>query len=177
MLAANLLRRPPASATDIVLIERSACSGPRRGVRKPRISLSSERAGVPAVGRFPRSLCNFCGLRASRLEHVDGEDFLPRALYGDYLQDLLLQAERAAPAHIRLVRVFGEVTRIGAGRRQAAGGAIRDSASPFSPISPFWRSARRRRRRRHGRQAFGITAPFGKIRATCRTVFRASIRF
>jgi uncharacterized NAD(P)/FAD-binding protein YdhS len=55
--------------------------------------------------------CNFCVSRA-RLAAADGEDFLPRALYGDYLQDLLLQAERAAPPHIRLVRLFGEVTNI-----------------------------------------------------------------
>jgi uncharacterized NAD(P)/FAD-binding protein YdhS len=37
------------------------------------------------------------------------EDFLPRALYGDYLQDSLLQAERSAPPHVRLTRVFGDV--------------------------------------------------------------------
>ena len=54
---------------------------------------------------------------------ADGEDFLPRALYGDYLQDVLLQAERAAPAGIRLVRVFDEVRRItrrGGGKPLAA---------------------------------------------------------
>src|ERR1700736_1644334 len=43
VLAANLLRRPPSDATEIVLIERG------------------------------------------------GETFLPRALYGDYLQEVLLQ--------------------------------------------------------------------------------------
>ena len=43
---------------------------------------------------------------------VDGEDFLPRALYGDYLQDVLMQSERAAPAHTRLRRIVDEVRHI-----------------------------------------------------------------
>jgi uncharacterized NAD(P)/FAD-binding protein YdhS len=54
----------------------------------------------------------FLHFAQGRLPNADGEDFLPRALYGDYLQDVLLKAERAAPRHVRLLRTFGEVTNI-----------------------------------------------------------------
>jgi uncharacterized NAD(P)/FAD-binding protein YdhS len=59
-----------------------------------------------------RDPLQFLRFAQARLPHVDREDFLPRALYGDYLQDLLLRAEREAPPHARLNRVFGEVTSI-----------------------------------------------------------------
>ena len=37
---------------------------------------------------------------------------MPRSLYGDYLQDVLDQAERAAPPHVALTRLFSEVTSV-----------------------------------------------------------------
>lgn len=111
VLAANLLRSPPAAATDIVLIERGGEMG--RGVayaerdypyllNVPAVRLSADSADPLQFLRFAQR----------RLPHADSEDFLPRALYGDYLQDALLRAERQAPAHVRLQRVFGEVRRI-----------------------------------------------------------------
>jgi uncharacterized NAD(P)/FAD-binding protein YdhS len=51
----------------------------------------------------------FLRFARSRLPAADGEDFLPRSLYGDYLQEVLTKAEAAAPRHVRLTRVFGEV--------------------------------------------------------------------
>jgi uncharacterized NAD(P)/FAD-binding protein YdhS len=111
VLAANLLRSPPAAATDIVLIERGGEMG--RGVayaerdypyllNVPAVRLSADSADPLQFLRFAQR----------RLPHAEGEDFLPRALYGDYLQDALLRAERQAPAHVRLQRIFGEVRRI-----------------------------------------------------------------
>jgi uncharacterized NAD(P)/FAD-binding protein YdhS len=111
VLAANLLRSPPAAATDIVLIERGGEMG--RGVayaereypyllNVPAVRLSADSADPLQFLRFAQR----------RLPHAEGEDFLPRALYGDYLQDALLRAERKAPAHVRLQRIFGEVRRI-----------------------------------------------------------------
>ena len=67
-------------------------------------------------------------MRKRRLPKVDGEDFLPRAMYGDYLQDLLLRAEREAPPHARLIRVFGEVTGIAAGAGTALAAEFADRA-------------------------------------------------
>src|SRR5579863_9227701 len=104
ILAVNLLRRPPPVATDIVLVERGGAMG--RGVayaaREFPYLLNVPAARLSADSRDPSQFLRFAQLRAP---HAGGEDFLPRELYGDYLQDLLSQAERAAPAHIRLVRI------------------------------------------------------------------------
>jgi uncharacterized NAD(P)/FAD-binding protein YdhS len=111
VLAANLLRNPPAGATNIVLIERGGEMG--RGVayaerdypyllNVPAVRLSADSADPLQFLRFAQR----------RLPLADGEDFLPRSLYGDYLQDALLRAERQAPAHVQLQRIFGEVRRI-----------------------------------------------------------------
>ena len=111
VLAVNLLRRPPAGATDIVLVERGAAMG--RGVayaaREFPYLLNVPAARVSADSQDPLQFLRFA---QRHMPGADGEDFLPRALYGDYLQDLLLQAERAAPAGIRLVRLFDEVRHV-----------------------------------------------------------------
>src|SRR5580698_2995606 len=111
VLAANLLRQPLADRADIVLIERSNVMG--RGVAYAAhefpylLNVPASRSS--ADSRDPLQFLRFA---RGRLPNVDGEDFLPRALYGEYLQDLLLRAEREAPPHARLIRVFGEVTGI-----------------------------------------------------------------
>jgi uncharacterized NAD(P)/FAD-binding protein YdhS len=113
VLAANLLRRPPAGGADIVLIERSQVMG--RGVAYAAHDfpylLNVPAGRSSADSRDPLQFLHFA---QGRLPNVDREDFLPRALYGDYLQDLLLRAEREAPSHARLIRVLGEVTGIAA---------------------------------------------------------------
>jgi uncharacterized NAD(P)/FAD-binding protein YdhS len=111
VLASNLLRRPPAGDTDIVLIERGTSIA--RGVAYAAHDVPYI-LNVP-TGRLslnPQDPLEF--LRFVRQSHpdADAEDFVPRALYGDYLQDTLDRAERAAPASARLWRTFGEVTRI-----------------------------------------------------------------
>jgi uncharacterized NAD(P)/FAD-binding protein YdhS len=111
VLAANLLRRPPSDATDIVLVERGPSIG--RGVayaaREFPYLLNVPAARLSADSTDPLQFLHFA---QRRIPDADGEDFLPRALYGDYLQDLLAHAERAAPAHVRLLRIAGEVRRI-----------------------------------------------------------------
>jgi uncharacterized NAD(P)/FAD-binding protein YdhS len=111
VLAANLLRRPPAGGADIVLIERSKAMG--RGVAYAAHEfpylLNVPAARSSADSRDPMQFLRFA---QSRLPNADREDFLPRALYGDYLQDLLLRAEQEAPPHAHLIRVFGEVSGI-----------------------------------------------------------------
>jgi uncharacterized NAD(P)/FAD-binding protein YdhS len=114
VLAANLLRRPPAGASHIVLVERGPTMG--RGIayaaREFPYLLNVPAARLSADSRDPLQFLRFA---QRRLPGAGGEDFLPRALYGDYLEDLLSQAERSAPAPIRLVRIFDEVRRIGPG--------------------------------------------------------------
>jgi uncharacterized NAD(P)/FAD-binding protein YdhS len=111
VLAANLLRRPPSGASDIVLVERGPAMG--RGIayaaREFPYLLNVPAARLSADSRDPLQFLRFAQRRAPG---AGGEDFLPRSLYGDYLEDLLSQAERSAPAHIRLVRIFDEVRRI-----------------------------------------------------------------
>ena len=111
VLAANLLRRPPAGGADVVLIERGNVMG--RGVayaaRDFPYLLNVPAARSSADSRDPLQFLRFA---QERMPNVDGEDFLPRALYGDYLQDLLLRAEREALPDVRLIREFGEVTGI-----------------------------------------------------------------
>src|SRR6202050_5710900 len=83
VLAANLLRRPPSGATDIVLIDRGNAMG--RGVayadREFPYLLNVPAARLSADSRDPAQFLRFAQLRAP---HAGGEDFLPRALYGDY---------------------------------------------------------------------------------------------
>jgi uncharacterized NAD(P)/FAD-binding protein YdhS len=111
VLAANLLRRPPSDATDVVLIERGGAMG--RGVayaaREFPYLLNVPASRLSADSQDPLQFLRFAQRHAP---DADGEDFLPRALYGDYLQDVLSQAERAAPAHTRLLRIFDEVRQV-----------------------------------------------------------------
>ena len=148
VLAANLLRRPPADRADIVLIERGDVMG--RGVAYAAHEFPY-LLNVPA-GRSSadsRDPLQFLRFAQGRLPNVGREDFLPRALYGDYLQDLLLRAEREAPPHVRLIRVFGEVTGIAPGVGAALAAEFADRApilgdalilalgSPSAPV-PHW---------------------------------------
>jgi uncharacterized NAD(P)/FAD-binding protein YdhS len=117
VLAANLLRQPPAAPTEIVLIERGPAIA--RGV-------AYASRDVPYVlnvptGRLsvdPDDPLQFLRFVRQCQPDADAEDFVPRALYGDYLQDVLERAERAAPAHLSLTRVFAEVRRVGPGNGQ-----------------------------------------------------------
>jgi uncharacterized NAD(P)/FAD-binding protein YdhS len=154
VLAANLLRRPPADPTQIVLIERGSAIG--RG-------LAYAAHDVPYVLNVPAGRLSADSqdplqfLRFARRLHpdADAEDFMPRALYGDYLQDVLDQAERAAPAHVALIRMFGEVcsiTRGAADKPLSANFADRDSiaadrvvlavGNPPPPVHAWARGAR-----------------------------------
>jgi uncharacterized NAD(P)/FAD-binding protein YdhS len=111
VLAASLLRRPPAVATDIVLIERDPAVG--RGVAYA-VSDFPYLLNVPA-GRLSadsQDPLQFMRFAQRRMPNVDAEDFLPRTVYGDYLEDMLLQTQRAAPEHVRLEQIRGEVTGI-----------------------------------------------------------------
>ena len=130
VLTANLLRRPPAAGADIVLIERNSTMG--RGVAYAALDfpylLNVPAARLSADSRDPLQFLRYAQARLP----VGGEDFLPRALYGDYLQDMLLGAEREASANVRLVRVFGEVTGI---LRSGSGAPLAAQLADRAPIN------------------------------------------
>jgi uncharacterized NAD(P)/FAD-binding protein YdhS len=111
LVAANLLRRPPAGPTRLLLIERNDSVG--RGVayaRRPHPYLLNVPAGrMSASSAAPQQFLQFV---KRRIPNATGEDFLPRPLYGEYLEEVLLAAQLSAPSNIRLEIWRAEVTGI-----------------------------------------------------------------
>lgn len=111
VLAANLLRHPPAGLIRILLIERRGEVG--RGVayaaRSYPYLLNVPAGRMSANSHEPMQFLDFARRRDPA---IGAEDFLPRRLYGDYLQEFLLAAELAAPRHVRLERLAAEVVGI-----------------------------------------------------------------
>jgi uncharacterized NAD(P)/FAD-binding protein YdhS len=110
VLAANLLRRLPAEGNEIVLVERGPEFG--RGLayaihEYPHL-LNVPAGRLSADSKDPLQFLNFA---KATVPDASAEDFLPRQLYGTYLQHFLLWAERESPGVI-LTRVPGEVVRI-----------------------------------------------------------------
>ncbi len=109
VVAANLLRNPPRGPTRLILVERSAVVG--RGIAyadRAFAYLLNVPAGRMSANSFaPREFLNFV---QGRIPGASAEDFLPRALYGEYLQEVLLAAELSAPGTIRLEVWRGEVS-------------------------------------------------------------------
>jgi uncharacterized NAD(P)/FAD-binding protein YdhS len=116
VLTINLLRKPGATPLDVTLVERS--SAMHRGVayamRDHPYLLNVPAGRLSADSSDPQQFIEFA---RSRVAGVDAEDFLPRSLYGDYLEELLLRTQREATQHARLERINDEVLdlrRIGA---------------------------------------------------------------
>jgi uncharacterized NAD(P)/FAD-binding protein YdhS len=109
VLAAMLLRRPPAGCAEIVLVERGPEIG--RGLAYA-VHDHPHLLNVPA-GRLSAQSSEplqFLRFAQRTLPDAGPEDFLPRHLYGAYLKEFLQQAESAAA--VPLTRVCGEVIRI-----------------------------------------------------------------
>lgn len=111
VVAVNLLKSPPAGPTRLILVERRAEVG--RGVayaaRGSSYLLNVPASRMSATSGEPAQFLKFA---QRRLPQVEGEDFVPRQLYGDYLQELLLASELKAPRHVRLERMQDEVREI-----------------------------------------------------------------
>jgi uncharacterized NAD(P)/FAD-binding protein YdhS len=111
LVAANLLRRPPTGPTRIVLIERTADVG--RGVayaqRAFPFLLNVPAARMSATSLEPQQFLRFV---QRRIPNASGEDFLPRALYGEYLQEVLLAAQLTSPRSIAFDIWQGDVTSV-----------------------------------------------------------------
>jgi uncharacterized NAD(P)/FAD-binding protein YdhS len=111
LMAANLLRRPLPGPTRLVLIERDGAVG--RGVayadRGFPYLLNVPASRMSANSAAPNEFLEFV---QRRMPNASGEDFLPRALYGEYLQEFLLAAQLSAPSNVRLDVLHGEVTNV-----------------------------------------------------------------
>ena len=104
LVAANLLRSQHWATTRIVLIERSheIARGKAYANREYPYLLN-----VPAgrMSAHPSSPLDFLTFAQQRIPGATAEDFLPRALYGDYLEATLLDAEVSAPPHVQFERL------------------------------------------------------------------------
>jgi uncharacterized NAD(P)/FAD-binding protein YdhS len=109
VLAARLLRRPPAEPCRIVLVERGEQIG--RGVAY-RTSQYRPLLNVPAtrMSADPDDPLQFARFAHDRDPASAALQYLPRELYGEYLQDLLRQSVQAAPAQVGFERLRAEVT-------------------------------------------------------------------
>ncbi len=115
MVAVHLMRQAAALkagvASDpltIVLIERSGVftSGIAYKTRSPNHLLN-----VPAgrMTAFEEDQDHFLRWARNRDQSITGGTFVPRMIYGEYLASVLNDAEAAAPSHVQLMRVPGEV--------------------------------------------------------------------
>jgi uncharacterized NAD(P)/FAD-binding protein YdhS len=120
LLAAHLLR---AGATRVVLIERGERigRGVAYGTRYPRHLLNVPAASMSGIPDEPEHFLRFAR------EHHDRSTaptaFLPRMVYGAYLESLLAESERLAAPGATLLRRQGEVVDIRDGVLTLADGA------------------------------------------------------
>lgn len=108
VLAVKLLKASHASATEVFLVERGAVMGRGVAYAKSRFPF---QLNVPA-GRLStdaKDPLQFLRFAQRQLPEAGAEDFLPRSLYGDYLQAQLNQADFAAPPDVHFERVWDEV--------------------------------------------------------------------
>jgi uncharacterized NAD(P)/FAD-binding protein YdhS len=108
LVAVNLLKAQHWATTQILLIERA------KGVARGKAYADRDHPyllNVPA-GRMsadPHSPEDFLHFAQHRIPAATAEDFLPRSMYGQYLEATLLAAEVSAPPQVRFERLRGEV--------------------------------------------------------------------
>jgi len=111
VVAVNLLRRGNWGPGRVVLVERTPriARGTAYAERGHKYLLNVPAGRMSANSADP---ADFLAFARQRVPEATAADFLPRALYGEYLESTLLNAEISAPPDIRLERVHGEVCAI-----------------------------------------------------------------
>jgi uncharacterized NAD(P)/FAD-binding protein YdhS len=105
--AVNLLRQSHLEPLRILLIDRDRhARGTAYSVQSAPHLLNVPAGRMSAVSAEPLDFLRFA---QKTVPGATAEDFLPRSVYGDYLEALLSAAERGAPAHVRLERVRATV--------------------------------------------------------------------
>ncbi len=107
-LAVRLLREPPTLPLKILLINRSGrmARGVAYGTRIQTHVLNVPAGRMSAFPELPDDFVNFARLRDPQ---SSASDFLPRRLYGDYLEWLLTVAEANTPPQCQLLARVGTV--------------------------------------------------------------------
>ena len=115
LVAANLLKSQHWAATQIVLVERAAtvARGKAYAERGYPYLLNVPAGRMSADSNSPLDFLNFA---QERIPDATAEDFLPRELYGQYLEAGLLDAEVSAASHVEFQRVKGDVCGIEPGK-------------------------------------------------------------
>lgn len=107
VLAANLLRHPPRHALRVMLLEREArLGGPAYAARDYPYLLNVPAGRMSADPGAPDAFLQFARRRAPA---VNAHDFVPRSWYGDYLRELLAEADCRTPPRVALERLREEV--------------------------------------------------------------------
>jgi uncharacterized NAD(P)/FAD-binding protein YdhS len=109
--AINLLRLSGNEPLRVVLIDRERTARGTAFADRPYPYLLNVPAG--RMSATSAEALEFVRYARRRRPGVTTADFLPRSLYGEYLQSTLLAAELAAPVHAQLRRVNGSVSFVG----------------------------------------------------------------
>ena len=119
VLAVKLLKQHHATATEVLLVERGPVMGRGIAYAKSRFpfQLNVPAGRLSTDAKDPLQFLRFAQLH---LPEAGAEDFLPRSLYGDYLQEQLNQAESEPMPGVRFERIWDEVIDI----QRAAGSAL-----------------------------------------------------
>lgn len=115
VVAINLLRSANERPLSVVLIDRAQTGGGVAFARRAYPYLLNVPAGrMSATAEAP---LEFLAFAQRRLPHAISDDFLPRELYGEYLESLLARAERHSSPNVRFARILGSVIGIERVRR------------------------------------------------------------
>lgn len=109
--AVNLLRARVRGGLHVILVNRSGvmARGLAYGTQSRDHLLNVPAGNMSAFPHDPHHFLRYC----QKLRPDTGEGtFVPRHLYGDYLDWTLREAEAGAPAGTRLTRIVGEVCRL-----------------------------------------------------------------
>ena len=110
VVAINLLQQQPAAPVRLILLDRaSAGRGLAYADRDYPYLLNVPAGRMSAEAGDPLEFLRFA---LTRMPAATAQDFLPRNLYGEYLQSRLLAAETNAATGVRLERVSGTVTSV-----------------------------------------------------------------
>jgi|HubBroStandDraft_1064217.scaffolds.fasta_scaffold08982_6 uncharacterized NAD(P)/FAD-binding protein YdhS len=116
IVAINLLRLADQRPLRVVLVDRAQAAGGVAYARRPYPYLLNVPAGrMSATSSDP---LEFLAFAQRSLPHSSSDDFLPRALYGEYLESSLALAELAS-SHAQLERIRGSVIAIERPHRSA----------------------------------------------------------
>jgi uncharacterized NAD(P)/FAD-binding protein YdhS len=108
LVALQLLKQSHANPLDIVIIERSGRVGPGLAYSVPS-DVCKLNVPANAMGAFPEDPAGFLTWLQHRDPHIQGDEFVSRRLFGEYLQELFASYSTSAQ-HATVTTVADSVT-------------------------------------------------------------------